>query len=137
MSFGLVGAILGMSALTFLIFPVTLFARINSVRSGKMKANAFKLVELTDAPEIVKKSTRQWSNIFEVPTLFYALSLLCLFLNLNDPLFGILAWAFVIARCGHSIVHLSYNKVSHRLFFFVASNIFLVIFFLRLCFKTL
>ena len=34
-----------------------------------------------------------------------------------------LAWAFVVLRIAHSLIHLSYNRVVHRLAAFTASNV--------------
>jgi hypothetical protein len=34
-----------------------------------------------------------------------------------------LAWTYVALRLGHSLVHLSYNNVLHRLVLFAVSNI--------------
>jgi hypothetical protein len=36
------------------------------------------------------------------------------------------AWAFVVLRVVHSLIHLSYNHVLHRLAAFTASNVALV-----------
>lgn len=53
-------------------------------------------------------------NLFEIPVLFYAV---CLALTVADkvtPLQIMLAWTFVILRVAHSLIHLSYNRVTHR-----------------------
>jgi hypothetical protein len=37
-----------------------------------------------------------------------------------------IAWAFVAIRAAHSLVHLTYNKVFHRLALFAISNVVLL-----------
>lgn len=121
-----------MVSLTFILLPVMAFSRFRAVKQGKIKASQFKLMNLDEAPEFMKKIGRHWSNLYEVPTIFYALTLLCLFLNMQDRVFGILAWAYVVARFAHAIVHITYNRVTHRMFCFLVSNICLLVFFVRL-----
>jgi len=43
-----------------------------------------------------------------------------------------LAWTYVALRVVHSVVHLTYNKVAHRLVFFAASNFVLTVVWIRL-----
>ena len=47
--------------------------------------------------------------------------------NGQTPITQTLAWAYVGLRIAHSVVHLSYNHVIHRLVVFAASNLVLVI----------
>lgn len=112
--------------------PIMATARFRAVKGGKMKPSQFKFVELEGAPEFVRASTRHFTNLFEVPVLFYVVSLLCLFLNREDATFALLAWLYVAARFTHAFVHLTYNKVNHRFLAFFTSNIILIIFFIRL-----
>ena len=37
----------------------------------------------------------------------------------------VLAWVYVVLRVGHSLVHLSYNRVRDRLMIYAASNVVL------------
>ena len=39
-----------------------------------------------------------------------------------------LAWAYVALRAIHSVIHLSYNKVTHRLLAYATSNVVLAAF---------
>jgi hypothetical protein len=39
----------------------------------------------------------------------------------------VLAWSYIALRVGHSLIHLSVNKVAARFFLFAASNILLLI----------
>jgi hypothetical protein len=48
-----------------------------------------------------------------------------------DETFVTLAWVYVGLRAIHSLVHLSYNNVIHRLSVFTASNVLLAFMWLR------
>ena len=68
-------------------------------------------------------TTRNFNNLFEVPTLFYAGGAVYLVLDQAGQLPIISAWIFVAARVMHSIIHLSYNNVLHRLVIFAIGNL--------------
>jgi hypothetical protein len=62
-------------------------------------------------------------NLFEVPVLFFAV---CAALAITDtvtPLQLALAWLYVGLRAVHSFIHVTYNRVLHRLSVYVASTI--------------
>ncbi|MGH8640636.1 MAG: MAPEG family protein, partial [Burkholderiales bacterium] len=53
-------------------------------------------------------------NLFEVPVLFFAV---CCALAITDtvtPAQLALAWVFVGLRAAHSLIHVTYNRVTHR-----------------------
>jgi hypothetical protein len=55
-----------------------------------------------------------FSNQFELPVLFYVLTILVIITRHTDWLFLILAWIFVICRLAHAWVHLTSNNVRYR-----------------------
>ncbi len=116
----------GMVILTICIAPLVLYARVKQVSAGNLKIEFFELYSGTGAPPDVTKTTRCLANLFEMPTLFYVACLTALFLELNSVWLIYLAWGFVIVRGIHAFIHLTYNKVFHRLSAFMLSN-FLVI----------
>ena len=65
-------------------------------------------------------------NLLELPVLFYVA---CLTYYVTDRVNGTalaLAWTYVGLRIVHSAIHLTYNRVRHRLVAFAASNVVLV-----------
>src|SRR5450432_3499145 len=53
-------------------------------------------------------------NLFELPVLFFAI---CPALYVTGHVTSLqlgLAWAFVLLRCMHSFIHVTYNRVMHR-----------------------
>ena len=109
--------------LTTVIMVLTARVRMASVHKGSVSANYYSLMQGEEDPEFVTKTTRNFNNLFEVPTLFYAGGAVYLALDLSAQLAIICAWIFVGARVLHSIIHLSYNNVMHRLIVFGIGNI--------------
>jgi hypothetical protein len=65
-------------------------------------------------------------NLLELPMLFYVVCVV-LYVTADGARLGVLvAWAFVALRIVHSLIHLTYNHVLHRLFAFTLSNVALV-----------
>ena len=109
--------------LTMVIMVLTARVRIESVQSGTVPQSYYSLMEGHDIPDFVAKTTRNFNNLFEVPTLFYAGGAVYLALDQTGQLPIISAWIFVAARVMHSIIHLSYNNVLHRLVIFAIGNL--------------
>ena len=122
--------IIAMSAMVFLTLVIglmTLMARINSVRARKIDPDYFTLMQGDDVPEAVRVTSRAFSNQFEIPVLFYVVTVLHLFLMPYDILGFVLAWLFVFSRYVHAYIHLTYNHVIHRMLAFLAGFICVII----------
>lgn len=104
-----------MVVLTVAIGCITVTTRFRSVRNGTVRASYYQLMAGDDVPRFVQQTTRNFNNQFEVPVLFYVVCSLYVSLGINSPLALGLAWGFVICRCVHSYIHLSYNHILHRL----------------------
>ncbi len=109
--------------LTFSILLLTLRVRIRSVQKGDVALSYYSLMGGSEVPDIVTKTTRQLSNLFEVPVLFYVAGVLYLSLDISSTLPVTFAWIFVAARVMHSLIHLSYNNVLHRVVAFGIGNL--------------
>ena len=68
-----------------------------------------------------------FSNQFELPVLFYVLTILAYVTHHAGTLFVVLAWVFVIFRLFQAYVHVTNNKVMLRGAFFGVSALALVI----------
>jgi hypothetical protein len=106
--------------------------RVAAVRSGELSNKYFELLRGAEPSETVQKTGNQFKNLTELPPLFYIICLAIMFMGRTDVSFIILAWSYVALRIGHSIIHLTVNKVSPRFFLFAASNIVLLIMWVRL-----
>ena len=103
-------------------------ARYRAIRAGAVDWDDFAPAEAARVPEPARRVNRALVNLLEVPVIFYALVLACLMALA-------LAWAYVALRMAHTIVHLSYNRVTHRFIVFAASNGVLVAMLLRLAWR--
>jgi hypothetical protein len=55
-----------------------------------------------------------FSNQFELPVLFYVLTILSIITKHADIIFLVLAWIFVLSRIGHAFVYATSNAVKVR-----------------------
>src|ERR1700742_4197319 len=68
-----------------------------------------------------------FSNQFELPVLFYVLTILAYITHLAGLVFVILAWIFVVFRILQAAVHVTSNDVRLRGLFFMVGAVALVI----------
>lgn len=118
--------------LTFLIGYSTGIARFVSAKKGHVDRKYFKLLSGYEPPDYIVKLGRNFSNLLEIPILFYVLGLIILVLDIDNQLIQRLAWAFVILRVIHSIIHVTYNNPFHRFLAFLSSSTILLIMWVQL-----
>ncbi|HZJ91901.1 MAG TPA: MAPEG family protein [Thiopseudomonas sp.] len=112
--------------LTFVIGFSMGISRLISAKKGLVDRRYFQLFT-GSAPDSIVKLGRNFSNLLEVPVLFYAVGIILLALDITSQLMLGLAWAFVVLRVIHSIIHVTYNNPMHRfLVFLLSSSIVLV-----------
>lgn len=92
----------------------------------KVTAEDFKLGESARVPANVTIANRAYMNLLEAPVLFYVACLVAFEAGKVDEIVVMLAWGYVGLRAVHSLIHLTYNNVFHRLGAFAASNLVLV-----------
>lgn len=77
-------------------------------------------------PDHVRQATRHYINLFEAPVLFYIAAIVAAITGgVTTSIMG-LAWAYVMLRFVHSIIHLGYNNVMHRFYVYVTSMVVLL-----------
>lgn len=118
--------------LTFVIGFSTGISRFVSATKGHVDRRYFKLLSGYAPPDYIVKLSRNFSNLFEVPVLFYALGTITLTLDINNSLILGLAWAFVFLRIVHSFIHVTYNNPIHRFLTFLLSSIIVLIMWVQL-----
>ncbi len=111
------------TTLVLLLIPITRF-RAGSRR--EIVPNDFKYGESSSVPAYVRIPNRNYMNLLELPVLFYTVCLLIFVTDTASQLTVYIAWSYVALRVIHSIIHLSYNHVIHRLIAFATSNFVLV-----------
>ncbi len=123
------------AALTFFILGLIPMARFRAVFTRRVGRDDFKLGKSAAVPGDVALPNRNYMNLLELPTLFFAV---CLMFFVAHRVTGAalwVAWTFVALRAVHSLVHITYNNVLHRMTVFALSNFALMalwlMFFLR------
>jgi len=65
-------------------------------------------------PEKVAQVSNSFRNQFELPVLFYVLTILSIITRHADAIFVVLAWIFVLSRIVHAYIHVTSNQVMQR-----------------------
>ena len=118
--------VFGLGAWTLLVLLLIPFVRVRSVRRREISPNDFKYGESTAVPPNVSIPNRNYMNLLELPMLFYVVCVVLYVTADGSRLSVLVAWAYVALRIVHSLIHLTYNHVLHRLFAFTLSNVALV-----------
>jgi hypothetical protein len=106
-------------ALTFVIGFWMAFGRVAAVRARKVRPREIALRE-PNWPQHLMQLQNAFLNQFEMPVLFYLLTILALFTRTADLWFVVPAWIFVALRLAHAYVHVTSNRVPRRGLFFLA-----------------
>ena len=117
--------------LTFLVLLLIPYKRIKASMEQTVTADDFSYGESHRVPGSVALPNRNMMNLLEIPVLFYVLCTILFITGNVTPFFVDLAWIYFALRLGHSVVHLSYNNVLHRLALFGSSNVVLMIMWIR------
>lgn len=102
-------------------------SRLVSVKRRQVDLRYYQLLSGYTPPEYVIKLSNNFSNLLEVPILFYTLGVLLVALNISSPIIVTLAWCFVVLRTVHSVIHVTYNYPKHRFYAFLASYLIALI----------
>jgi hypothetical protein len=108
-------------ALTFAVAVRIYLARVGAARARRVQVKDFRLGESAEVPPDVALPNRNFMNLLEMPVLFYVACIVFYVTGTVDGVALTLAWLYVALRVVHSVVHLSYNNVIHRLRAFGAS----------------
>jgi hypothetical protein len=122
-------ALVGLTFTVLLMIPI---ARFRAAFAGKVTAADFAFGESLRVPPETALPNRNYMNLLEVPVLFYVACLTLYVTSTADRTALVIAWAYVGLRALHSMIHLSYNNVVHRLTVFAVSNVVLAVLWLRL-----
>ena len=126
-----------LALLTFLVLLLVPVRRFRAAFAGQVGAGDFRYGESARVPGRVSIPNRNYMNLLELPVLFYVVCMLNYVVNPTVSSAAlVLAWLYVGLRALHSVVHLTYNNVMHRLAMFAASNLVLatlwIVFFVQL-----
>lgn len=112
-------------ALTFVLFLWMGRLRIHDIRSGAVRPADIVLGQ----PNWSTKTTQvinAFRNQFELPVLFYLVSVLALFTARAGTTLVALAWLFVVTRLLHALIHVTTNNLRRRALLYAAGGFVLI-----------
>lgn len=112
-------------ALTLVLFLWMGWLRVTDVRSGAVRPADVALGQPNWRTQTTQV-TNAFCNQFELPVLFYLVSILALFTARAGAMLVALAWLFVVMRILHALVHVTTNNLARRFLFFAAGGVFLI-----------
>jgi hypothetical protein len=113
--FALVYPMFAMFGLTAVVLVLLFRSRVRAIREKDVTQGYFKIYQGGVEPEYAAKRSRHFSNLFEAPTLFYAVCLAAMVTQQADRTLEVLAWLYVASRFAHSFIHLGRNEIVPRL----------------------
>jgi hypothetical protein len=102
--------------LVLLTFVLGFWIPVNSVpllRRGEVRPQDVDLRQ-PNWPRPVQQINNSYTSQFELPMLFYVLTILVMFTKHADILFVMMAWIFVLFRLAHAYVHVTSNNLRAR-----------------------
>jgi hypothetical protein len=112
--------------LTFAVMFGMMYHRTTALQRGEARFDEIALRE----PNWPVRSTQfanSFANQFELPLLFYVLTILSIMTHHADIIFVVLAWIFVVMRIAQAVVHVTNNNVPYRGAFYGVGAIVLAI----------
>ncbi len=117
--------VIGMMLLTAVVWVVLFLKRIPAMQASGLPTQTWttpdKTVELLD--EAVNNPANNFRNLFELPVVFYALSLVLFATNSVDAIYVGAAWTFLGFRVLHSLIHCTVNIVMARFLCYLAASL--------------
>ena len=112
--------------LTFVLGFSIPFRSVPLLRRGEVRPQDVDLRQ-PNWPRPVQQINNSYTSQFELPVLFYVLTILAMYTKHADILFVVMAWLFVLARVAHAYVHVTSNRMSHRFWVFLAGALVLLL----------
>lgn len=124
---------LGMMGLTLSVWLYMYVRRLAYILGHGMDAQSIATPEKAARviPDNVNNASNNLRNLFELPVLFYALSLYLFVTMRVDGVFLACAWSFLVFRVVHSAIHCTVNHVPSRFAAYVLASLALWIMLIR------
>lgn len=90
------------------------FARMRAVRRREASLRYYATFQDGREPDHIRVLARHYDNLFEAPLLFYVAAVLVLVTGTEGALTVGLAWAYVVLRGIHTVIHTTTNDVPWR-----------------------
>ena len=108
--------------LTLLVWVYMYVRRLSFIFSKRLDPKQMTPSELARlTPSRVSTPSDNLKNLFEMPTVFYAVVLHIYVTNKVDAVYVAAAWTFFLFRALHSVVHCTFNFIPLRFVLYVIS----------------
>jgi len=115
--------LLATMTLTFVVWIYMYVRRLSFIFSRGLDAKRMTPGELARvSPPAVSSPSDNLKNLFEMPTVFYAIALYLFATRQVDAVYLITAWGFFLFRALHSLVHCTFNFIPLRFVLYVTSS---------------
>lgn len=98
---------------TFVVALIMYRARADAVRAREVRISQIALSQEAWPPK-ARAAANNFSNQFETPVLFFALSAIAVFIGATGWVMTLLAWIYVASRVVHTFIHIGANNVLTR-----------------------
>lgn len=113
--------IFAMVLLSFVVLLMLGLRRTQAVKAQSINASFYKLFRGNSEPEKLLQLSRNLTNLFEMPVLFYLGIFLTIISGIEFEPLLYLAWSYVLLRYIHSYIHCTSNRMRHRFRIFAIS----------------
>lgn len=130
--------VFGMFLLTAAILTRLAILRVGAVRGRKIKMSYFRFYSADGSEDdSMFFTSRNFINLFELPVLFYVVTVLIYVTGTVEFAFVLLAWLYVILRSVHSYLHVTSNYVPRRFNIYMMSALILLALWGKLAFHVI
>ena len=113
-----------MFTLTLIVWVYMYIRRISFILKNNIPPDQMGPLEFARiSPPEVSNPSDNLKNLFEIPILFYTLTLYLFTTQQVDPIYLIAAWVFVAFRILHSAMHCTLNIVMVRFYLYLFSTL--------------
>jgi hypothetical protein len=113
-------------SLTLVLMFLMGWRRADAFRNNEVQVGNISLREPNWPPRALQ-AAYAFSNQFELPVLFYVLTILSIITRHADLIFVLLAWVFVVLRILQAFVYVTSNNIRFRGMYYFAGAIVLTI----------
>lgn len=98
---------------SFVVLVIMFRARKAAVQAGAVKIGDI-AVTGDKWPDKAKLAANNFTNQFETPVLYYALTAIAIFVGATGWIMAWLSWMYVGSRVVHTLVHTGTNRIGQR-----------------------
>lgn len=117
---------LGLVTLTVVVWAMAVYRRVREIRIRRIPLQSLAQARQVAVAFEDVQAMDNFNNLLQVPVLFYVLCLAVAQSGSGGELFLAGAWAYVLLRVLHSAIQITHNRVPHRFYVWLTSNLILI-----------